>query len=279
MIIDGKKIAAEILYEIKQQVAVLPFVPVFCDILVGSDPASAQYVKMKAEAAEKIGMKFLNANFPASITTEQLEAEIKKINLTPFLCGLIIQLPLPEHINKTLVLNAIDPKIDVDCTGEINTQLFYSGKAYLEYPTARAVMKILDGCGIDLKTKQSLIIGFGQLAGRPVSFFFEQRGWPHAVARSKTENIAKLLKEADVIISAVGKPNLITGEKIKPGSIIIDAGTSEDGAGGVVGDVDFASVSKTASLVSPVPGGVGPITVACLLENVYNAAKSKILEN
>jgi methylenetetrahydrofolate dehydrogenase (NADP+)/methenyltetrahydrofolate cyclohydrolase len=276
-VIDGKKIASGILNQVKEQVAVLPFVPLFCDVLVGNDPASVQYVKMKAEAAEKIGIKFLSANFPGTITTEQLISEIKKINLTPNLCGLIIQLPLPAGIDKTQVLNAIDPEIDVDCTGEVNTQLFYSGKAYVEFPTAKAIMKILSTCGVDLKTKNSLIMGFGQLVGRPVSFCFEQMHWPHTVARSKTENIEMLLMEADVIISAVGKPNLITGNKIKSGSIIIDAGTSEGDFGGVVGDVEFESVKNIASIVSPVPGGVGPITVACLLENVLNVAKRKIL--
>lgn len=278
-VIDGKKIAAEILYRVREQVAALSFVPVFCDILVGDDPASVQYVKMKAVAAEQVGMKFLAANFPASITTEELVNEIKKINLTPFICGLIIQLPLPEHINKTLALNAIDPKIDVDCTGEVNTRKFYSGRADLEFPTAKAVMKILDSSGVDFKTKNSLIMGFGQLVGKPVSFCFQQRGWPHIVARSKTENIEKLLAEADVIISAVGKPKLITAEKIKFGSIVIDAGTSEGDTGTVVGDVDFLSVKDVASLVSPVPGGVGPVTVACLLENVCSVAKSKLLKN
>ncbi|MFA5990657.1 MAG: bifunctional 5,10-methylenetetrahydrofolate dehydrogenase/5,10-methenyltetrahydrofolate cyclohydrolase [Candidatus Doudnabacteria bacterium] len=275
VVIDGKKIAAEILQQLSNQVTALPFVPVFCDILVGKDPASVQYVKMKAEAAEKIGMKFLNANFLADITTEQLVQEIKVINLTKNLCGLIIQLPLPGHINKTMVLNAIDPEIDVDCTGEINSQLFYSGKAYLQFPTAKAIMKILDLSGVNLTTKNTLIMGFGQLVGRPVSFLFQQRNWPHTVARSKTENVDRLLSEADVIVSAVGKPKLITGEKTKPGCIVVDAGTSESNSGGLVGDVDFASVKDRASLVSPVPGGVGPITVACLLENVYSVAKMK----
>lgn len=274
MILDGKQIATKILDEVKSEVAKLSFQPVFCDVLVGDDPASVQYVKMKAEAAEKVGMKFLNANFPDSITTEQLTAEIKKINLTPHLCGLIIQLPLPEHVNKAEALNAIDPKIDVDCTGEINTRLFYSGKAYVEFPTARAIMKILNKSGIDLKVKKSLIMGFGQLVGRPVSYLFEQNGWPYSIARSTTENMDQLLAEADVIVSAVGKPKLITGGKIKQGSMVIDAGTSEGDLGTMVGDVDFESVSSVALLVSPVPGGVGPVTVAYLLDNVLRVAKS-----
>jgi len=279
MVIDGKKIAGEVLNQVSEMVSNFSFVPVFCDILVGDNPVSAQYVKMKAAAAEKVGMKFLNANFPGNITTTQLVEEIKKINQTLNICGLIVQLPLSEHINKEDVLNAIDPQIDVDCTGEVNTKLFYSGRAYMEFPTAKAVMKILDSTGLDFTTKKSLIVGFGQLVGRPVSFLFEQRGWPFAVARSKTENIGELLASADVIVSAVGKPKIITGEKLKSGSVVVDAGTSEGVSGSVVGDVDFASVSNVASLISPVPGGVGPVTVACLLENVCIAAQSKVSEN
>src|SRR5581483_5066683 len=136
MIIDGKKIAKQILDEVKSEVAKLSFQPVFCDILVGEDPASAQYVRMKGKRAEEAGFKFRNAEFPSSITTEQLMGEIKKISSEPNMRGLIVQLPLPQSIDKQAVLDAIDPAIDVDCTGKVNTDLFYQGKAYVEFPTA-----------------------------------------------------------------------------------------------------------------------------------------------
>ncbi|HYV33819.1 MAG TPA: bifunctional 5,10-methylenetetrahydrofolate dehydrogenase/5,10-methenyltetrahydrofolate cyclohydrolase [Candidatus Limnocylindria bacterium] len=274
MILDGRKIAQSILEEVKTGVAALPFKPIFCDILVGTNPESAQYVKMKGRAAEKVGIKFLNANFPEHITTNALIAEIKKLNQEPNICGLIVQLPLPEHLDKQAVLDAIDSKIDVDCTGKINTELFYSGKAYVEFPTAAAVMAALDSTGQNLKNKNCLVIGYGQLVGKPVSFLLQQRGLKVNVARSKTENILELMAEADVIVSAVGKPKLITADKIKAGCIIIDAGTSESN-GGIVGDVDFESVKEKAGFVSPVPGGVGPVTVAKLLENVLKIAKLK----
>lgn len=275
MIIDGKQIAQQILDNLKQEVALLPFQPVFCDILVGDDSASAQYVRMKGRQAERIGIKFRGANYPSTITTNELIAEIKKIAVEPNMCGLIVQLPLPSTIDKTAVLDSIAPGIDVDCTGKVNTDLFYEGNAYVEFPTAAAVMKVLDTTLVDLQNKKLLVIGFGQLVGRPVSFLLEQRGLKVDVARSKTENILELMKQADVIVSAVGKPKLVTGDKIKTGAIIIDAGTSES-EGGVVGDVDFDSVSKVASYVSPVPGGVGPVTVAMLLSNVVKVAKEKL---
>lgn len=272
MLIDGKKIAGEILSEVKSEVAKLPFVPVFCDVLVGGDPASKQYVGMKARAAEKLGFRFRTADYPASITTDRLISEIKKIGKEPNMCGMIVQLPLPQHLDKQAVLDSIDPKIDVDCTGKVNTDLFYAGNAYVEFPTATAVMELLDSIKQDLSHKKCLVVGFGQLVGRPVSFLLEQRGLHVDVARSKTENILELIKNADVVISAVGKSKLITGDKIKPGAIIIDAGTSESD-GGIVGDVDLESVKNVAGFVSPVPGGVGPVTVAKLLLNVLKVAK------
>jgi methylenetetrahydrofolate dehydrogenase (NADP+) / methenyltetrahydrofolate cyclohydrolase len=272
-LLDGRKIAARILEQVKLGVGKLLFQPVFCDVLVGDDPASKQYVAMKGRTAEKVGIKFRNADYPSTITTQDLIAEIKKIGQEPNMCGLIVQLPLPSSLDKQAVLDAINPKIDVDCTGKVNTDLFYQGKAYVQFPTAAAVMELLDSTKVDLKQKKCLVIGYGQLVGRPVSFLLEQRGLKVDVARSKTGNILELIKGADVIVSAVGKAKLVTGEKIKPGSILVDAGTSESD-GGIVGDVDFDSVKEVAGFVSPVPGGVGPLTVAKLLSNVLKAAKS-----
>jgi methylenetetrahydrofolate dehydrogenase (NADP+)/methenyltetrahydrofolate cyclohydrolase len=273
IILDGRKIAQSILDEVKSEVAKVHFQPVFCDILVGDDPASKQYVGMKGRMAEKVGIKFRGADYPSSITTVELISEIKKISQETNMCGLIVQLPLPLSIDKQAVLDAIDPRIDVDCTGNVNTELFYLGKAYVEFPTAAAVMEILDNSKTDLKNKNFLVIGYGQLVGKPVSFLLEQRGLKVNIARSKTENILELMKKADVIVSAVGKPKLITADKIKPGCIIIDAGTAESD-GGIVGDVDFDSVKQLAAFVSPVPGGVGPVTVAKLLSNVLKVAKT-----
>lgn len=275
MIIDGKLIAQSIVSSLKAEVGKLSFKPVFCDILVGNDPASAQYVRMKGQKALSVGLAVHKAEFPAEITTEQLIAEIKKLDEIPNMCGLIAQLPLPLHIDRQAVLNAIDPNIDVDVIGEVNSQKFYSGdKNALQFPTAAAVIRILQETKLDLTTKNVLVMGYGQLVGRPVSFLLEQMGCKVTVARSKTENVEDLLQAADVIVSAVGKPKLITGEKIKPGAVVVDAGTAES-EGGIVGDVDFESVSSKASYVSPVPGGVGPVTVAMLLNNVLKAAKLK----
>jgi methylenetetrahydrofolate dehydrogenase (NADP+) / methenyltetrahydrofolate cyclohydrolase len=272
-IIDGRQIARKIYGEIQIQVSKLSFQPVFCDILVGEDPASKQYVGMKARAAEKLGFRFRRANFPQTITTYKLIEEIKKINGEPGICGLIVQLPLPAHLDRRTVLNAIDAKIDVDCTGQKNTELFYNGNAYMEFPTAKAVMAIIESLGLDLSHKKFLVVGQGELVGKPVSFLLAKLGLDVFKADINTPNTDDLLKQSDVVISAVGKAKLITGLKIKPGAVIIDAGTSEQD-GGIVGDVEYETVSQTAGYISPVPGGVGPVTVAMLLDNVLTVAKN-----
>jgi len=274
MIIDGKKISQDILSKLKEDVSRLPIRPMFCDVLVGEDPASAQYVKMKGRLAETIGIEFRRADFPSSIPTAELVAEIKKLNNLPRMAGLIVQLPLPASLGRAEVLNAIDPSLDVDCTGEVNTRLFYEGQGSLLFPTAAAVMAILDSLDLDITNKSIVVVGQGELVGRPVAFLLRQRGLRMTVADKFTSNIPQLLKEADVIVSATGKGKLITGEGIKKGSVVIDAGTSESN-GGIIGDVDFETVSQTAGFLSPVPGGVGPVTVAKLLGNVVQVAREK----
>jgi len=274
-IIDGRKISENILKQLKLEIALLHFQPVFCDILVGNNPVSAQYVRIKARLAEKIGIKFQRADFPESISTEELVAEIHKLNGMENMCGLILQLPLPGHIDRKTALDAIDPSIDVDCTGEVNAKLFYSGHGRLNFPTAAAVLAVLNSLGVNFEHKNILVVGQGDLVGKPVTFLLRQRNLEVNIADKNTPDLKILTKPADVIISAVGKAKLIYGEIIKPGGIVIDAGTSEADNGGIVGDVDFETVSTKAGFLSPVPGGVGPVTVAMLLANVVQVAKSK----
>jgi len=281
-ILDGKKLKNEILEKVKQEVATLSFVPIFCDVLVGDDSASKQYVQMKARNAESVGIKFHNANFPASITTEELIKEIQILNKIPNMCGIIVQLPLPEHLDKQKILDSIDPELDVDCLGKIRSEKFYSsygGENDLGFPTAVSCMALLDSIGLDnnpstaFRTRKVAVLGYGNLVGKPVEALLKFRGISPEVIRSKTENKEELIKEADIIISGMGKGKYITGDMIKEGAVVVDAGTSEDG-GAIVGDVDLESVKNVASYVSPVPGGVGPVTVAMLLKNVLIVAKN-----
>lgn len=274
-IIDGRKIKDDILAEVKEAVFSLPFSPVFCDILVGNNISSVQYVKMKARIAESVGIKFRTADFKESVTTEELIQEIENLNNVPYMCGIIIQLPLPNHIDKKKVLDAISPSLDVDCLGQINSENFYNNENGISYPTAMACMKILDSLKLDLEKKKIVMLGQGSLVGLPVTHLLRNRGYDVSTINSKTENKEELIKNADVVISAIGQGKFIKCEMVKKGVIIIDAGTSEDN-GAVVGDVDLDSVSGVASHVSPTPGGVGPVTVAMLLLNVLSVARRKI---
>ncbi len=273
-IIDGKKIRNKILISIKKEVASLPFQPIFCDVLVGNDKASAQYVQMKKNRAEEVGIKFHSAKFLAAIKTEDLIKEIKKLNRLPNMCGIIVQLPLPQKLNQNKILNAIDSSLDVDCLGKIASEKFYGGLTSVCPPAALACIKLLDFSGVSLKNKKIVVLGQGKLVGKPVSALLKFRGLKSVAISSKSKNKKEIIKEADVIISGIGKGKFITGDMIKKGAVLIDAGTSES-KGSVVGDIDFESVKDKAGFISPVPGGVGPVTVAMLLNNVLHVAKNK----
>lgn len=280
ILIDGKKLRNEILNEIKSEVKTLPFVPVFCDVLVGNDPASMQYVRMKAKTAESVGIKFHNANFPASITTEELIKEIKLLNKIPNMSGIIVQLPLPERLDRQSILDAIDPNLDVDCLGTKASEKFYDGKNKIGFPTGLACIEILDSLQLDLSQKNIVVLGQGLLVGKPTAALLRFRGLTPTIITKTTPNKEPLIKQADIIISGIGHGKHITGDMIKEGVVLIDAGTSESNGGhakgraSIVGDVDLESVRSVASYVSPVPGGVGPVTVAMLLRNVLQVAKN-----
>ncbi|MBI2607370.1 MAG: bifunctional 5,10-methylenetetrahydrofolate dehydrogenase/5,10-methenyltetrahydrofolate cyclohydrolase [Candidatus Doudnabacteria bacterium] len=264
-IIDSRQIAQTIIERLKTEVSKLNFRPLFCDILVGSDPVSLSFVKLKGKRAEEIGLDFKMIQLSENTTTEQLIEQIEQLGREPNLSGLIVQLPLPPHIDQKKILDSIDPSLDADCL---------SGQSKLVPPTAGAVLTILDSLGLDLSSKQILVVGQGELVGKPVSKLLKQRGLSIMSADRATKNLSNLTRSADVIISGAGQPGLIKKNSIKDGAVLIDAGTA-DQAGGIVGDIDTASVSEKASYISATPGGVGPVTVAKLLENVVKLAKMK----
>ncbi len=272
MLIDGRAIAKTIYDSLAMRIARLPFKPVFCDVLVGAHPASVQYVRMKERAAERIGISFLQAEFPDTVTEEVLLQEIVRLNSTPHLCGLIVQLPLPASFNKQRVVDAIDGRVDVDCLTAQNAELFYAGKLSLTPPTPAAVLAVLDSVYTPDSKPHCVVVGQGDLVGKPVIWLLRNRGWDVQEVTIETKNPEQLAVQADVIITATGKPGLITGSWVKPGAVVIDAGTAEN-AGTIVGDVDSETVAPLASFISPTPGGVGPVTIAKLLENVVLVAE------
>lgn len=273
--IDGRKISKEILEEVRTRVSALPFTPIFSDVLIGDDIVSKQYVSLKKRKAESTGMAFHDAIFPESVTTEEIVNGILELNKIKNICGIIVQLPLPEHIDTRKVLEAIDEGLDVDCLSPTSQEAFYKGEARFSFPTALAVMRILDEIGTDWSEKNVVVLGQGELVGRPVSKLLNERNIAHVCLDSKSENQAEVLKNADLIISAIGKENYLKKEMVKDGVNIIDAGTSES-FGTVVGDADIASLEGIVHYITPVPGGVGPVTVAMLFKNVLKVAEAKI---
>lgn len=274
-IVDGNKIAGEILADLKDKVIKLKSAgisPRLVVVLVGEDPASVTYTKKKREAGEPIGIVVEIKKYSGDVSQEELIKNIKEINeQQPH--GIIVQLPLPKYLDKQKVLDAIDPFLDVDCLTSVNKQKLTVGeKLRLLPPAASAILKILDFYRIELNRMKVLLVGSGDLVGRPLAALLRQKKVGFELANSKTENLSELAARADVIITGVGKPGLIHGGMVKNDTVIIDAATSESETGELSGDVDFESVSKKARLISPVPGGVGPVTVAMLLNNVVDSA-------
>ena len=263
-IIDGKLIANKILNNLKQEVSALSFQPVFCDVLVGDDPVSRSYVNIKGKRAQEIGLEFQLAELPAAATTEEVIEKIYAIQKNSRLAGLIVQLPLPVGLDKQRILSAIDSKLDVD--GLMSTSFVP--------PTASAVLEILSQVQADLKNSKILIVGQGDLVGKPLKQLLTPLARQiDTIVEATSSDLQFLAPQADIIISAAGQPNLITADLVKSDAIVIDCGTSES-AGSIVGDVNTESVALKASLLAPVPGGVGPVTIACLLSNVVQVAKS-----
>ena len=200
--------------------------------------------------------------------------KIKILNKVPNICGIIVQLPLPDFLNQRKILDAIDPELDVDCLGTVASEKFYKNEKGLSFPTALACLAILDSINIDLKEKKIVVLGQGDLVGKPVTALLCFRGLIPEIITRETKNKEEIIKQADVLITGMGNGKFITGQTIKKGAILIDAGTSESNSA-IVGDVDLESVKNIASFVSPVPGGVGPVTVAMLLKNILTVAKGK----
>lgn len=267
-LIDGRAIASALFTDIKSRVAKLPFQPLLCDVVAGEDAVSLSYVKIKQKFALNCGMDFSLVHLPETSSAEDVIAAINKEQEKENLCGLIVQLPLPEHIDSEEVLRAINPKVDVDL---INPT---SSLKELVAPTPGAIMHILEQLPIDLKQEKILVLGQGELVGKPIAQVLRSRGLEVETATQLTPNKTELLRAATVIITGVGKPGVLTGEEVSEGVVVIDAGTSESG-GSIYGDVDFSSVAPKARFITPSPGGVGPVTVAKLLDNVLRVAESR----
>jgi methylenetetrahydrofolate dehydrogenase (NADP+)/methenyltetrahydrofolate cyclohydrolase len=276
-ILDGKKLSEKIKENLKNEVNELKqkgIIPGLAVILVGDDPASQTYVKMKKNACQKVGIYSVVHEFPASITEKELLSTIKMINENPNIHGLLIQLPLPKHIDTTKVLEAVDPSKDVDGFHPYNMGRLVEGLDTFAPCTPLGVMEIFEEYNIDLKGKDVCVVGASNIVGKPMWALLLNAWATVDICHIETKNLAAHTKRADIVIVGVGKPNLITADMVKDDVIVIDIGINRLDDGRLVGDVDFENVSKKASYITPVPGGVGPMTIAMLLKNTVKAARN-----
>ena len=272
IILDGKRVKNEILDNLKKEVLSLSEVPHLVVIQVGNNEASNIYINNKAKMAAYIGYKFTHKKYPEDISEESLITEIKKLNHDSSVHAILVQMPLPNGINSNNILNAIDSKKDVDGLTDINSgALFHKIDAL--YPcTPSGVMELLKYYNIDITGKHAVVVGRSNLVGKPMAIMLLNAGATVTVCHSKTINLSDHTKEADILVVATGNPHLITADMVKPGSVIIDVGINRTNDG-ITGDVDFDSVSKNVSAITPVPGGVGQMTVALLAKNILKAYK------
>lgn len=270
-VVNGNKIAQKILNRLKERIKRQKLRPHLAVVLVGNDKPSQTYVKKKKEAAESIGVRFSLYRFPAKISTKELIGRIAYIQKQK-LSGIIVQLPLPKHLDKKRVLNALRPSIDVDFLTWESLGKLMIGENALIPPSPGAILEILNFYKVSLTGKHIVLVGQGDLIGKPLTNLFIHMPVTLTACNKETRNLRSITRTADILITGVGKAGLIKADMIKKGAVVIDAGVSFVGKK-ITGDIDFPSVSKIAGLITPTPGGVGPVTVAKLLENTVKNSK------
>jgi methylenetetrahydrofolate dehydrogenase (NADP+)/methenyltetrahydrofolate cyclohydrolase len=271
-IIDGKALAAEMRATLAQHVATLPFRPGLAVVLVGEDPASEVYVRSKDRAAQAAGIAVHTIRMPADTSEEALLTRIARLNADPAIDGILVQLPLPPHIATQAVIEAVDPEKDVDGFHPLNVGRLATGHPGLVPCTPLGVMKLLTHAGATLEGARALVLGRSTIVGRPMVTLLLAANATVTVAHSRTRDLAAECRRADVLVAAAGKPELVRGDWIAAGAVVIDIGVNRGDDGKLVGDVAFAEAAAVAGAITPVPGGVGPMTIACLLENTVTAA-------
>ncbi|MBQ5809980.1 MAG: bifunctional methylenetetrahydrofolate dehydrogenase/methenyltetrahydrofolate cyclohydrolase FolD [Clostridia bacterium] len=275
VIIDGKAVSAKVKERLKEQTALLKakgIVPGLAVVLVGEDPASKVYVGSKKLACEEIGYYSEEHLLPASTTTEELLALVAELNTRSEIHGILCQLPLPRHIDEWAIINAIDPKKDVDAFHPSNVGRIMIGDFDFLPCTPAGVMELLEQYGIDVCGKNCTVIGRSNIVGKPQAMLLLHKNATVTICHSKTVGLKDICRGADVIVAAVGRAGFVTADMVKPGAVVIDVGMNRPEGGKLCGDVDFENVKEVASAITPVPGGVGPMTIAMLMQNTLTAA-------
>ena len=281
MIISGTQLSKEIKEKVKKDVeeATLKYgrAPHLVVILVGEDPASQSYVKGKSKDAEEVGFKNTTIHKPASISEKELLDLIKDLNEDEGVDGILVQLPLPKHIDEDKVIEAIQKEKDVDGFHPANVAALWQ-KRPCTYPcTPKGIIELLDKAGVEIEGKNAVVIGRSNIVGLPVSKLLLDRNATVTIAHSRTKNLPEVASKADILVVAIGRPRFVTAEMVKDGAAVIDVGVNRDPeTGKLCGDVDFENCEQKASVITPVPGGVGPMTRACLMENTLEAFLRKM---
>lgn len=274
--IDGKAISAQIKEEAAKEAAELKakgIEPCLAVILVGEDSASQVYVNNKKKACEAVGIRSVAYELDAETEEGELLRLIASLNMDKTISGILVQLPLPKHLDETKIILAIDPKKDVDCFHPINVgNLQTGGKGFLPC-TPAGIIALLKRSGTVIEGKRCVVIGRSNIVGKPVAMLLLRENGTVTICHSKTKDLAEICRQADIIVSAVGKVHAVTADMVKDGAVIIDVGMNRNEAGQLCGDVDFAQVQEVAGAITPVPGGVGPMTIAMLMKNCITAAK------
>ncbi|HEI6411043.1 TPA: bifunctional methylenetetrahydrofolate dehydrogenase/methenyltetrahydrofolate cyclohydrolase FolD [Staphylococcus aureus] len=277
-ILDGKQIAKDYRQGLQDQVEALKekgFTPKLSVILVGNDGASQSYVRSKKKAAEKIGMISEIVHLEETATEEEVLNELNRLNNDDSVSGILVQVPLPKQVSEQKILEAINPEKDVDGFHPINIGKLYIDEQTFVPCTPLGIMEILKHADIDLEGKNAVVIGRSHIVGQPVSKLLLQKNASVTILHSRSKDMASYLKDADVIVSAVGKPGLVTKDVVKEGAVIIDVGNTPDENGKLKGDVDYDAVKEIAGAITPVPGGVGPLTITMVLNNTLLAEKMR----
>lgn len=276
MILNGKGLAEKIISEASKELRELKnrnINPKLSVIVVGDNPASKIYVNNKKKLCEQVDITFEDYHFDANISESEIIALIEKLNSDATVSGIIVQLPLPCHLNSKFICEKIVPCKDVDGFTSINSGKLMQGNSGLVPCTAAGIIEIIKYANVEIEGKHCVIIGRSDTVGKPTAMLLLHNNATVTICHSKTKDISKICREADIIISAVGKENFITKSMVKKGSIVIDVGINRDSLGKICGDVDFENVESLCSIITPVPGGVGPMTVAMLVKNIIKACK------
>ena len=277
-ILNGKQVAAEIRAELKTRAEALRkdgVVPCLAVLLAGDDPASKIYVRNKKRACEEIGIESRELLFPESVSEEELIAQIRALNADPAVDAMLVQLPLPKHINEARVLAEIAPEKDADGFHVVNAGRLFTGQTSVLPCTPAGCMELLRRAGVEFSGKHAVVVGRSNIVGKPMAMLLLNEHCTVTICHSRTKDLARFTRDADILVAAVGRPGMITGEMIKPGAAVIDVGINRLDNGKLMGDVDFASAEPVAGAITPVPGGVGPMTIAMLMQNAILAAEKR----